>query len=642
MDRQKCFNVAWFLLLVQFFGCSAASENKLVVRGIEPNRVKEIAGVLSEKPIGCGEPISNRQAWERIGELEISKKSILKAEECIKKTPHFGDDIWTDFVKMDGRRDKYNESVYVFFDGFTYVVWAECVENKGRFLPYIEKLISELCAAKTWVHPAHDLKLLSFNGIQHRIDLDAAHFGFELAQTDYLLGDKLSAETRALIRKKVRERIFDVFYEYVYKKDNYDNWWLEGMTNNWAAVCYCGVLGASQILIDDRNERAFFAAVLEHYVMRNYIERGFDNDGLCDEGIGYWDYGFSHFICLSEVLYKATGGKIDLMGNAKVRKIAEFPWRIELLEGVYPSFSDSGYMRKPRPLTVDYVSKKYGFRVGWWKGETEKLASIFRKVIFYFPNSSDISGKKSNERKFGIRDWFESSGMLVCRPAELKKDSMAAVIRGGDNAESHNHDDIGTFVVAVGDRMPLADVGEVEVRTIKTFSDTRYDSKVMNSYGHSVPIVDGKLQRRGKEAKVNVLSHEFTDERDKIVYDLKAAYDVNELLKLQRSFVYSRGCGETLEVIDEVSFNNPRKFGTAIMTMGSCEVNEGTVVVRDGDYGAKVEIEVSGGEYEINIEKISVEAQNANLGLPTRIGINMKKPVKETKIKMTIRGFSKD
>jgi hypothetical protein len=164
----------------------------------------------------------------------------------------------------------------------------------------------------------------------------------------------------------------------------------------------------------------------------------------------------------------------------------------------------------------------------------------------------------------------------------------------------------------------------------------------MNSYGHSVPIVDGKLQRRGEKARVKVLSHDFTDERDKIVYDLRAAYDVNELLKLERSFVYSRGEKETLEIVDEVSFNNPRKFGTAIMTMGDCKVDTGMVIVTDGDYGTKVEIEVSGGEYEINAEKISVEAQNAKLGLPTRIGINMKEPVKDAKIKMTIRGFSKN
>ena len=64
---------------------------------------------------------------------------------------------------------------------------------------------------------------------------------------------------------------------------------------------------------------------------------------------------------------------------------------------------------------------------------------------------------------------------------------------------------------------------------------------MLNSFGHPVPRVAGQLQRMGRGAIAKVVKTEFTDAADTLVLDLSAGYKVDELKKLERTFVFSRG-----------------------------------------------------------------------------------------------------
>ncbi|MDB6028847.1 MAG: hypothetical protein JWM68_5070, partial [Verrucomicrobiales bacterium] len=52
--------------------------------------------------------------------------------------------------------------------------------------------------------------------------------------------------------------------------------------------------------------------------------------------------------------------------------------------------------------------------------------------------------------------------------------------------------------------MVLVDPGS-EVYTGRTFSSNRYESDVLNSFGHDVPVVAGKLQSAGAKHRAIVL-----------------------------------------------------------------------------------------------------------------------------------------
>ncbi|MHC4124602.1 MAG: heparinase II/III family protein [Planctomycetota bacterium] len=603
---------------------------------IKPDRVEVIAGMLSEKPIGLGCAITDRTVWDELAKSKGAKETIAKAEGWLAM-PIYGmsDEIYLDFLKT-GSREVWYEYDRQSRRRLIELVHAECIENKGRFLCAIERAIEVICSAKTWVMPFHDIELKNFHGKSKRIDLNVADICAELAICDHLLSDRLNPQIRELIRTEIENRAFIPFRDNVAGKTPELKWFLE-MRNNWAAVCYAGILAASQILIEPRDERAFYIAAIEHYI-QNYIDE-FADDGYCWEGVGYWVYGFSNFIKLSETVYKATDGKLDMLRDEKILRIARFGARMEILPGVYSIFADCRYNYEVPVRIMDFTSKKYGLGLKQWEQKELELDdySLFATAIYAFCNSaSQAKETRSNQFKTGVREWFEDAASLICRPSELKKNSVAIAIKGGNNGESHNHDDVGSFEVAKGKGKLLVDPGSV-IYKLSTFGSNRYKSKIMNSYGHSVPLVAGKLQRQGKDAKAEVLKREFTEEKDVLIFDISSAYDVNGLEKLERTFIYSRIGAGTLTVIDEVSFSEPQSFGMALITYGKVRwMGNGNLVVSDGKESVKVNITVTGGEFEIVLDRIMEDMNNGGMGRPKRIGINLKGLVKKARIETVV------
>ena len=87
---------------------------------------------------------------------------------------------------------------------------------------------------------------------------------------------------------------------------------------------------------------------------------------------------------------------------------------------------------------------------------------------------------------------------------------MGVAIKGGNNNEHHNHNDVGSYVVGVAGHAYVLDPGG-EVYTRRTFSRERYVSPMLNSYGHPVPVVAGQRQTTGRQSAARVLDAAFTD-----------------------------------------------------------------------------------------------------------------------------------
>ena len=166
-----------------------------------------------------------------------------------------------------------------------------------------------------------------------------------------------------------------------------------------------------------------------------------------------------------------------------------------------------------------------------------------------------------------------------------------------------------------------------EPYTRRTFSAQRYESQVLNSYGHPVPFVAGELQRKGKQAMGKVLETEFTDESDRMVIDLKSCYDVPELKSLTRTFVYHRKGDGALEVIDEVEFLSPSEFGTAFITLRDHQLEGDNAFLTFAPKAClRTTVEVEGGDVAWKVETMRDGKK------PTRIGLNFTKPVTKARI----------
>ena len=595
-----------------------------VVEDIDENRIKEISPMLSEKSAGFGQPITDRSAWDNLVKNDSFRRIISQAENLLKSPiSEQPDDLFLEFSRTGNRTHWQRVSGRRRGRVKTFAL-AECLENKGRFVPGFEEIVRALCSERTWVMPAHDGNLTNFNGKSIDIDLGSSALGWSLATADYLLGDKISPETHRLIRENLERRIFQPFRDMVLGKRK-KNWWLTG-TNNWTAVCLAGVTGAALAVIDSPDDRALFVAAAEGY-SKNFLA-GFTDDGYCSEGLGYWNYGFGHFITLSEMIYQATGGKLDLFDNDKVKHAAMFGSKIEIINGVYPAFADCSITARPSSRIMYFVSRRLGLGLRKWEqiNPASSDGSLGECMMYSFENSASRSMPAQNASQGPvIRSWFENAGILICRPAANSATHLAVALKGGNNAEHHNHNDVGSYVVVLGDKPLLLDPGG-EVYTARTFSSRRYESNVLNSFGHPVPLVAGKLQRTGQQAQGRIVSKDFTDDADTLILDISSAYDVPELEKLQRKFVYSRKSSGSLTVTDEVAFSKPCDFGTALITFDKWQqLSSSSLVIRDQDKALQVDIKVSGCDFKIQPETIKEDLSARKL--PTRLGINLTQPV---------------
>ena len=547
---------------------------------IDPARVHEIAGWLPEQPAGFAWPITNRVAWGKLAVDPAYTNTIHFANRLLAKPlEDVPDSLYLEY-SQNGNRTHWQDAEFKRRTRIQPLVFAEALENKGRFLPAIEQTIAALCAEKTWVYPAHDGSLANFKGLTVTPELGACGLAAELAEANYVLGDKLSPATRQLILDNVRRRVLIPFRDSVVGSRKPLHWLFLKM--NWNAVCVGDTVFAAQALEPSRDERALYAAAGEHYI--RYFLEGFTPDGYCAEGVGYWNYGFGHFIMITEILRQSTGGKVDLLNDDRAIAGAQFCRRSEILPDVFLTIADCTPGNKPSEQLTAYVCHRLGLPLRGVKltGESSDLA--MGSMLSSLPEDLPMVRNVGDESTNSLRSFFWNNGVLISRNSPDTNASFAVAIKGGCNAGPHNHDDSGSFSLVMGRDMIICDPGG-EVYTKRTFGPHRFDSKVLNSYGHAVPIVAGKLQKDGLDARADMLETNFTADSDVLKLDMRSAYLVPSLQNLERTFTFKRGDKPSLEVSDAVKFSSPEDFETSLITWGKVtEVGPNTLEIADGGF----------------------------------------------------------
>jgi len=597
---------------------------------VTDERVKELAALLPDKPQGFGRPISHRDAWDRLAQYTPCRKVIVEAEKLLGEAiPQFDQELFKAYFRTGGNRE-HDQRMGLRRQRLDTLVKAECLENKGRFVRTIEEYIKAICGDVTWVSQGHDINFYNIDGLRYEIELRTAELARKLATIDYVLGDKLTDSTRRLIRQEVNKRALEPFLAML-RTGEKRAFWLE-RTSNWNAVCLSGVAGAALTLLESPEERALVLAGVEHYI-QNYL-KGFIDDGFCVEGISYWNFGFRNYIVLAQTIKEATGGRIDMLEGAKIRKVAQMPFRVEMLPGVYPYFSDCRFGYRPEERTLAFVSRRYGLGYQTYEQAfSEPYCGYDMDILSSLCNSQRVEADEPPPIEMR-RTWFDKHGVVICRPGPEKACRIAVAVKGGHNdEEKHNHNDVGTFVVAAGKESLIIDPG-LELYTARSTSPNRYDSKILSSYGHCVPVVAGQFQSQGRKAQARVVKTEFTPNKDTLVLEISSAYPVTQLEKLQRTYTYRRDGAGSLTVVDEVGFSEPQSFGTALITLSQWEqLDSDSLLMRGEAERLQVDIEAS-GEFEIEANEIHENMPNDLV--PIRLGINLKKPVREAAIKVTI------
>lgn len=595
----------------------------------DPARVKQIAAWLPPEPHAPGAPITNRAAWARLAALPEAKTIIRQAEKLLKApVPELPDDLYLECSRT-GNRSHYQRPYSLRVNQFQTLLLAECLENRGRFLPALRERLAAFAAERSWTMPAHDLRLTNFNRTGLTIDLGSSDRAWFLALALDWLGDRVSPELRARVASEIRRRVLDVYLAAVHANNVKGNWWIQG-DNNWNAVCHAGVVSAALTLLPSRDERAEIVAAAEK--ANAAFLAGFTPDGYCSEGMGYWNYGFGHEMLMALTLRAATGGKLDLVAGEKPRRVAAYAAAYLIEPRLCPAFADGGGV--PDILNWAFMRQIWPDLVPSDAPASPLLSGTASDVSLRAFGQNPGPAAAPKPAALPIRSWFPDAQVLICRPAP----GSAALpfglgLKGGHNDEHHNHNDVGSYTLALGGTEMAGDPGG-EVYTRRTFSKDRYVSQVLNSFGHPVPVVAGKLQPTGRAYAAKVLRTSFTPERDEIELDLTGAYAVQELQSLRRTFSYDRS-GRALTITDSVRFAKPCAFSDPLVTHLGFErsPDPARVGLTNATRRASVAIAVQGSPYDLE------ETLLDNPGRPAsrRLAVTLRQPVTAATVTFTFR-----
>lgn len=633
------------VMLVSLFVCVGALSSICeaatpIEGGVDPARVSQIARTMPTGSFAFGPTISDRAAWTRLAAHPAFKSAVHFAEKFADSpVPEMTEAIYSEFVKTGTRTANYAHTRSARYDRIDAYVLAECIENKGRFLEPLKRLTISICDEPTWVYNFHDPKLEMWKGKITHVDLGSVVPAQSFAEALHLLGDRLDSDTRQLIRSNIRRRILDPYRASV-EGTGRKLWWTAAEMN-WNSVCTAGVVNSALAVCDSPEEKAWYVAAGEKS-MHNYLA-GFGSDGLCPEGLGYWNYGYGNFVVLAEAIWQASGGKVDLYAMPGAKAAALYPVRLEIINGIWPALADSPPEPTPGDSLMPFINKRYALGIPRWHRDdlTSRSKYMAETMMYSSPSSATAQAAPAVGHGFHeTRSWFDHGGVLVCRPmqdaAGKLQGNLGVCIKGGVNDGPHYHQDLGTFIVVVGDQPLILDPG-AEVYTARTFSKNRFKSALLNSYGHPVPLVAGKIQRAGKNAVAKIIQATFTDAADTLAMDLRSAYAVPELSRLIRTFIYRRGAaGPSLTVTDDVAYSSPQAFGNALITYGQWKRIGDGVRIEQGGQSVDVSIDTGGIPFDITAEPIDEASDAKGHAKPTRIGINLKQPISSARVTLSI------
>lgn len=426
--------------------------------GVSPERIQAIGAMLGDGPYGFGPQITDREAWQRLAAHAAYRGVIADAEKGLNSpVPEMTEELYLLFKKTGRRTAGYGTVRATRYSLISRYTRAECLENRGRFIAPLEAVLRSVCEEKTWIYNFHDSSLADYQGKKISIDLSSADLAANLGSCLYLLGDRLSAETRRLVAAKLRERIFDPYRQAVAGTGPRLSWITADM--NWNAVCHAGVVAAALAVCPTREERAFFVVAAEKY-SRDFL-RGFGGDGYCAEGMGYWNYGFGHYVLLCEIVTQATRGGVDLYALPGARDAALYPVRIRLTDGIYPAYADCPLDAKPDKILMSFINRRYQMGLPDFVAADFTTASggISSSLAYSSPNSATALPAVKGRPFFELRSLFEHGGVLNARPQPGSDCRLTVSFKGGHNNEPHNHNDLGSFVVVVGQESLILDPG---------------------------------------------------------------------------------------------------------------------------------------------------------------------------------------
>ncbi len=457
-------------------------------------------------------------------------------------------------VHRDGDRDEYEQLVFARQRRLSRAAIMAAATLDPRWIDEVGDGITLLCEQSSWCWPAHDDTRQRHGAFVPTVtdpylDLGAGEVAAQLAWLDHLLGDQLDRRLpglRARLRHEVDQRVLTPFAQ---RRDWH---WLglDGDVHNWCAWIHGNVIVAALRLVDDPTRRDTIVALAVDGLNR-YLA-SVPADGAIDEGYTYWWNGACRALEALDLLAHASGGRLGDLPEP-MRQTVAFPHRMHLGAGWYVNHAD-GWAHPPAEHPWDALH-----RAARRAGDSAAQAHAEAHLHPGAPVASEAAGlgrllraltdphwlaAAAGRSPLPREVWLPSTQVLVARPEAGSAAGLTFAAKGGHNGEHHNHNDVGSVIVALDGVPFLVDAGR-PTYTAQTFGPDRYQIWTMQSSWHNVPEILGTAQGTGRSfAARDVSTTVDTEGSSTLRLDLAAAYPNDDIRSWRREVTLHRDTGQ--------------------------------------------------------------------------------------------------
>ncbi|MEV6889897.1 heparinase II/III family protein [Kribbella sp. NPDC051137] len=452
--------------------------------------------------------VTDRAAWSAVSDKDRTALLADAARQAAGEWPVL---LAGDFARFHrgGDRSRYENPYFERRRRVVTSALAALLTGDAEWVADVVDGVWLLCDEVTWTVPAHASAAIGRGSAlpwpgDRDLDLFCAETGGLLAWVDHLLGPVLDEATRRRIAVEVDRRVLAPFLEV-------RDWrWLVGFTNNWNPWIHSNVTACALLVERDPVRRAQIVDLVVQGL--DVFLDSYPDDGGCDEGASYWTRAGGSVADNLLLLYDATDGALDGFGHPKLRAITAYLPAMHIADRWYVNFADcpaqladpsAAYPLYRLGVHTDEPSARGHARVIRHRDDplVPRIPSMLRVVGALLEPGLLVDEQIVDKQNVYLPD----TEVVVTRT-----DKLLLAWKGGHNEESHNHNDVGTFVVAANGVPRVIDLG-VGTYTRQTFSADRYQIFTMQSDYHNLPRINGFAQRPGREFRATGMTAEGAD-----------------------------------------------------------------------------------------------------------------------------------
>ncbi len=571
------------LLLIVFIACfsgSAFSYEKRDVLQKEAGEVNLVTTLVKDFAAIGFPDYNDRSFWNKLPD-NLRQKYIKEAEIYLEYD-------WpvvkaTDYLEIIRSGDRKQEVYGLPRSALVALVMGELAEGKGRFIDQIVNGAWYYSEQTWWGWSAHLTAQKAPHGLPDAdepvIDLGVGEITNILSWTWFLFKDEFD-KIHPLIATRLKNEIMKKAVIPYYERNDF--WWqgLDGSreVNNWNPWTNHNMLTAILILEDDQGQK--LKGVQKLVRSLDEFINVYPADGGCDEGPSYWGRAGASLYQSLDLLKRATGGKFDVYDNQLVQNMGTYIYKAYIEYPYFINFADADATTGSRPQIIysygkdinDPVMYKFGAfladKQDWGQEIPEGKIDEQVMQLMYLEEIKNAEAENALISDF----WLPQTQVAGARDEAGSSEGFFFAAKGGHNAESHNHNDLGSCVLYFDGKPALIDIGR-ETYTAKTFSDRRYEIWTMQSQYHNLPRINGVDQKEGREYVATNSSFEADAKKAVFSTDIAKAYPEDAAVKKWvRSYQLNRG--KQFIVRDDYELAKVKEEPTSINFITYCKVSE--------------------------------------------------------------------